>query len=350
MQIVDESPKGADPRNIPGAKSASFDAFVSTVYMPRAKIRKRSWAVDERIARQHISPVFGASDLSAIKPFEVEEWLGGLRNQNLAASTCNRILAVFKAICSTAEKAGYLSVGASPARGIASFKVYETRERFLSASEAETLMRRLAASGRKEARALRLLLLTGARKGEILRARWENISFERRILTVPLAKGGRPRHIVLSDAAIRTLKSIDRSDGSPWVFPGRDPSKPIADIYGYWNKVRKELGLEDVRVHDLRHTFASFVVISGYSLYAAQQLLGHADSRATARYAHLSHDALLDAVQEIGRLTTPGGMKRKKREIRMPPGQYALKPTLALVGKMKGARKKFPDFDARNVN
>ena len=115
--------------------------------------------------------------------------------------------------------------------------------------------------------ALRLLLLTGARKSEVLKARWEHVRPNQRLLTVPLSKSGKPRHISLFDEAIAVIRAIPWVPGCPWLFPGHAPDKPLSDIYQFWNKVRRGLGLTDVRIHDLRHTFASLLVNAGHSRY-----------------------------------------------------------------------------------
>ena len=279
--------------------SVIFDAFITSIYLPHVKLRKRSWSVDERIARQHLSPTFGARELADIQRHEVEDWLHGLSSGGLAPATCNRILAVFKTICSLAAMRGLLPAGQSPCAGVSSFKIHTQRERYLTQDEAQRLMRALEKSDRSEAFAIRLLLLTGARKSEILKARWENIRLDQRLLTVPLSKSGRPRHIPLSDAALEVLRAMPRSSGNPWLFPGHAPGKPLSDLYLFWNKLRRELGLTDVRIHDLRHTFASFLVNAGHSLYEAQKMLGHGDPRTTMRYAHLGQASLLAAAENV---------------------------------------------------
>ena len=202
-----------------------FDAFVSDIYLPHAKLRKRSWDVDERIARQHLSPTFGDRQLIDIQRHEVEDWLRGLSGKGLAPTTCNRILAVLKTICSLAETRGLLPAGQSPCKGVSSFKIHTQRERYLSREEAQRLMRALEKSDRLEAFAIRLLLLTGARKSEILKARWENVRLDQRLLTVPLSKSGRPRHILLSDAALDVVRAMPRTPGNPWLFPGHAEAK-----------------------------------------------------------------------------------------------------------------------------
>lgn len=277
----------------------TLDAFVSQIYLPHIKIRKRSWKIDERIARQHLSPTFGDRPLSEIERGEVEEWLNSLRESGLAPASCNRFLAVFKTICSFAETRGFIQSGASPCFGVSLFKVHTQKERYLLQDEAYRLMAALEKSDRMEALALRLLLLTGARKSEILKARWENVNLEQRILTVPISKSGKPRHIVLSEAAIQIIKEIPQNTGSPWLFPGHAKGKPLSDLYLFWKGLRRELGIADVRIHDLRHTFASFLVNSGHSLYEVQKMLGHADPRTTMRYAHLDQASLVAAAEKI---------------------------------------------------
>ena len=283
----------------------NLDTFVADIYLPYVKARKRSWHIDERIARKYLSPFFGDRPLSQISRCNVEDWMHYLLNSGLAPVTCNRILAVFKTICSFAENRSFLPAGQSPCRGVSSFRAHSQRERYLTQDEAQRLMCALEKSERIEASAVRLLLLTGARKNEILKARWENVNLEQRLLTVPVSKSGKPRHIVLSDAAVSVIKAIPRKAGIPWLFPGHASGKPLSDLYLFWNKLRQELGLTDVHIHDLRHTFASFLVNSGHSLYEVQKILGHCDPRTTMRYAHLGQASLLAAAKTVSDLFAP---------------------------------------------
>ena len=283
----------------PERDTFNLDGFVSSVYLPYIRLRKRSWRVDERIARQHLSPTFGARELADIQRHEVEDWLHGLSSGGLAPATCNRILAVFKTICSLAVMRGLLLTGQSPCAGVSPFKIHAQRERYLSRDEAQRLMRALEKSDRPEAFAIRLLLLTGARKSEVLKARWEHVRLDLRLLIVPLSKSGKPRHIPLSDEAITVIRSIPRQQGNPWLFPGHAPGKPLSDLYLFWNSLRRSLGLTSVRIHDLRHTFASFLVNAGHSLYEVQKLLGHSAPRTTMRYAHLEQASLVAVAETV---------------------------------------------------
>lgn len=295
-----------------GARAAirRLDAFVAAVYLPHVRLRKRSWRVDERIARQRLSPAFGARRLDGIRRDEVEDWLRDLAEEGLCPATCNRILAVFKSVCSLAMLHGVLPAGQSPCADVPPFRIHLQRERYLAPDEAQRLMRELERSARPEAAAIRLLLLTGARKSEILKARWENVRLDLRLLTVPLSKSGKPRHLPLSDAAVAVIRDLPRGPGCPWLFPGHAPGKPLSDVYLFWDGLRRGLGLADVRIHDLRHTFASFLVNAGHSLYEVQKLLGHSDPRTTMRYAHLGQASLLAAAQSVSCFLTPAKGKK----------------------------------------
>lgn len=276
-----------------------FGIFVAQTYLPHAKLRKRSWKVDERIIRQHIAPAFGDMLFSSVTSAGVENWLQHLEQQGLAPSSCNRIFDVFRSICSLATEYGQLQAGHSPCTGIRRFRGRGQRERYLSAAEAQRLMAELTASPRQEALVLRLLLLTGARKSEILKARWEHVHLEQRLLTIPLSKSGKTRHIMLSDGAVAVLRSLPRQRGCPWLFPGRGTEGPRLDVYPFWDRLRRRLGLADVRIHDLRHSFASVLVNAGHSLYEVQHLLGHSTPQTTMRYAHLGQETLLAATEAV---------------------------------------------------
>ena len=290
------------------SKSISFDVFVTAVYLPHARQYKKSWAVDERIARQHLSATFGRLRFAKISRKIVEGWLRNLSEQRLAPATCNRILHVFKSICALAVRHELIPKGRSPCAGIPPFKIRTLRERYLSEAQSRQLVDALDRARQREALAVKLLLLTGARKSEILRAQWKHVHLEQCLLTVPNSKSGKPRHIQLSDASIAVILSIPRRPGCPWLFPGRWPDKPLADIYRFWDGLRRRLGLDEIRIHDLRHTFASMLVNTGHSLYAVQKLLGHSDPRTTTRYAHLGQASLLAAAQTVSaRLVPPRG-------------------------------------------
>lgn len=284
--------------------------FFSDSYLPSARARKRSWKTDEGIFIRHILPHLGNRKITRVTFGDVAAWLEGRSAAGYAPATCNRMLAVLRAVFSLALQRGDIS-GRSPCAGVRPFRVPGGRERFLGRGEARRLFDELGRRPCQEAAAVRLLLLTGARKGEIIRARWRDVDLERRILTVPISKSGRPRHIHLSAAAVAVLRRLSSKGCSDWLFPSRKPDRPITDIFYFWSALRRRLNLDDVRIHDLRHTFASILVSSGQSLFVAQALLGHRSPAATMRYAHLNDRPLRNAVESVGRYLETGAARRE---------------------------------------
>ena len=147
--------------------------------------------------------------------------------------------------------------------------------------------------------AIRLLIFTGARLGEILSLQWRDVDFERACLRLPESKTG-AKVIHLNAPAMEVLNGLAREEGNPWVIAGRLPGKPLVNLRRPWHRIREAAGLEDVRLHDLRHSFASVGVTSGLSLPMIGALLGHAQPATTARYAHLAADPLKQAADLIG--------------------------------------------------
>ena len=191
----------------------------------------------------------------------------------------------------------------NPAGGIEPFPDNGARERYLSQEEAHRLMAELVSNPNQQAcNIIKLLLFTGARKTEIMHARWEFVDFGRRLLTVPLAKSGKARHIPLSDAALDVLRSLPRDHEIPWLFWNPNTGRPQDSIHHGWDTIRQRAGIPDVRLHDLRHSFASFLVNSGRSLCEVQKLLGHSNAKTTQRYAHLAPGALIEAANIVGDL------------------------------------------------
>jgi integrase len=142
-----------------------------------------------------------------------------------------------------------------------------------------------------------LLLLTGCRKRELLDAKWEEFQLDRQMWRIPMhrAKTSKTRHVPLPKAAMEILSQLPRWDGCPFVVPNPDTLLPYHSVFNAWNTARKAAGLPDVRMHDLRHSCASNLVNSGQTLYVVGSILGHAQTKTTQRYAHLSTDTLLAA-------------------------------------------------------
>jgi integrase len=140
----------------------------------------------------------------------------------------------------------------------------------------------------------------------VLDAKWQDFDFLRRIWRIPTTKTGKARHVPLSDGVISLLSAMPRNQKCEWTFANPDTGKPYVSIFWAWDSARTKADLSDVRLHDLRHSHASFLVNAGRTLYEVQHILGHTQVKTTQRYAHLSHDTLLDATNSVN--TALGGM------------------------------------------
>jgi len=150
---------------------------------------------------------------------------------------------------------------------------------------------------------LQLFLLTGLRKGELLHARWADIDFGRATLRLPDTKNGEPRHVPLSTHALRILRNLPRMVGNPHVFPSkRATGKHLNDLYKPWNRIREEAGCPDLRIHDLRHSVATWMADAGHAAQFIQKALGHQSLQTTMRYIHAANDAPRAALDQLGQL------------------------------------------------
>jgi integrase len=170
------------------------------------------------------------------------------------------------------------------------------------------------------ASAIRLMLLTGARRGEVLQARWDEIDLERGVWTKPShkTKERKTEHVPLSPAALALLRALQPSALSEHVFPGRRSGQPLVEVKKAWAAIRQAAGLGEARLHDLRHTFASHLVSRGISLHVVGRLLGHSQPRTTMRYAHIADQALRDATTQFGELVESVGKGRSAEVIPLP--------------------------------
>lgn len=290
-----EDPAGERER----AKTIPTFAVFADRYMEHAKQHKRSWKDDLSRLKTWILPVLGKKPLDTVTIRDVTRLHGKVR-EHLSAGSSNRVLALVKHMYALAVQWG--EVDANPAKGIRMFKEAQ-RTRFLSADEVRRLLQAVDLEpNRSVANAIKFLLLTGARKSEALGARWSDIDLDRRVWTIPQerSKSRKVRHVPLSDAALRLLASLPVVADNPYLFPGKLVGQPVNNPYKNWHAICLRAGLADVRLHDVRHTFASFLAASGRSLYEIQTVLGHASPQMTMRYAHLTQGNLLTVVNTVG--------------------------------------------------
>ena len=213
----------------------------------------------------------------------------------------NRLLAVVASMYSFGARHGLVPEGYNPAAQIERFREAR-RERFLSTEELARLgeaFRKFESDGRfgTAIAALRLLLFTGARLREILHLHWEHVDLERGLLLLPDSKTGR-KAITLNAPALAVLHSLDRT--GPFVIAGANPEVPRVDLKKPWTAVTEAASLSGLRIHDLRHSFASIGAGAGLGLPIVGKLLGHTQASTTQRYAHLDADPTRRAADAIG--------------------------------------------------
>ena len=215
----------------------------------------------------------------------------------------NRTLGVLSKMFNLAELWDLRPDGSNPCRHVKRFRE-EKRERFLSDVEYQRLgavLKEIEVDGSETASAIaavRLLMLTGCRLSEIQKLLWEHVDLGAGELRLPDTKTG-AKVVYLGDPAIAVLERIDRRDGNPWVIAGRKPESHLTDLQHPWRRIRARADLDDVRIHGLRHSFASGGLLVGEGLPMIGKLLGHTQVQTTARYAHLANDPVKSAANRI---------------------------------------------------
>lgn len=273
----------------------TFAAFMQDRYLPHQKGRIKSYRDQESFFRLRLKSWLGNLRLDEVRPTHIADMQDRLKREGLSDATVNRYVAMVKHVFSLALH-WEVYEGRNTATK-ADMKREQHRERFLGEPELRRLFQALGDEpNRVYATLIAFLVTTGARRGEAMNARWEHIDFERQFWTIPISKSGKKRFIPLGDSALQLLAGLPGPASSPWVFPGRDPTKPVGCIKKTWVRVKEAAGIAgDLRIHDLRHTFASLLAGNGRSLQVIGRLLGHSSTAMTLRYAHLCDDHLREA-------------------------------------------------------
>ena len=254
-----------------------------------------------RSVKFFIDPRIGRRKVRDIKRSDIAELHHELRETPYQA---NRTLGVLSKMFSQAEVWGLRRDGSNPCLHVKRYKE-EKRERFLNAEEFSRLgqvldeILRDGSETRSAVVAFRLLMLTGCRLSEIQKLRWEHVDLEAGELHLPDTKTG-GRAVPLAPSAVRLLETLPRDEDNPWVIAGKKPDSHLTDLQHPWRRIRARADLEDVRIHDLRHSFASRALALGEGLPMIGKLLGHTQVQTTARYAHLARDTVKASAARIG--------------------------------------------------
>ena len=257
--------------------------------------KKRSGKSDTRMLERFVRPAWGKATAASVSRTQVAMLHAQVSKET--PGQANRLLAVLKTMWRKAAMWGYVPEShANPAVGVQMNKEYP-RERFVKPSE----LPRLVAAIEKESdirirAALWLFLLTGARKSELLQARWDCVDLDRGELRIPRPKQGKPHIYPLSSRALEVLASLPRFDDNPFVIPGDKPGQHLVNISKAWDRVRGRANLQDITLHDLRRSVGSWLAISGHSLLEIGKVLGHSSPRTTQIYARLTDDVARSAL------------------------------------------------------
>lgn len=268
-----------------------------------AEVKKKpsSCATDRHIWRAHVLPRLRNLRVSEVTRNDLAQLHFAMRATPYQA---NRTLAVLSKAFALADRWGWCTPGINPARGIDRFREHR-RDRLLRSEELERLGQALCAAESADTTsawavaAIRLLLLTGCRKSEILGLRWFEVDLERRVLRLSDSKTGQ-RLVPLSEPAARILRDLPRVEDNPYVVVGLSPGKSLNGLHRIWARIRRDAQLGDLRLHDLRHHFASLGAAAGLSLPTLGAILGHRTPATTARYIHWQNESLLAAVNLVG--------------------------------------------------
>lgn len=306
IQFKDELSNGASLKSPTTPKMGEITLDQLWVeYYDFAKSTKRSAKRDEQLYRLRIKKRFGHLKLTEITVRQIQTLMMDIRKEGLSAASADHHGQMMRRLGTMAVKWGYLDVNF--ARGIELYHEFNEVNNIPTDEELQKLLNVLQADTNREISLLvQFLLMTGARRSEAINMKFTDVSIEQRMWTVPYqsSKSKRTRHIPLNDSALEILAQIERKPGIDYVFANPNTGKPFVSVFKPWNRIRTNAGLPKLRMHDLRHAYASMCVNNGCTIYEVSQLLGHADTRVTQRYAHLSKSTMLNAASSVSRKLT----------------------------------------------
>ena len=293
--------KGGDPleERRGNSRQTTFGELCTTYLERHAKRRKRSWAEDEARIKRHLPMSWQMRPLASITRAEIV----ALHNKvgKTRPYEANRVLALLHTIFERALAWEMLDEGqGNPAGRVERFPEV-SRKRYASEREIERLARAIDHEPSLFVRSLIwLYLLTGARKNELMQARWDQVDWEREILNLPSTKSGEPQIIPLSKASMGILQAIPCLEDNPHIFPGARKGQHLVNISKNWKRIRAAAEVPDLRIHDLRRTVGSWMTQQGVDLNAIKSALRHQEISTTLVYARLGEDPGRSALERHG--------------------------------------------------
>ena len=301
--MIDRIKRGKEPVEKPVEPEPTVAELAERYWRVHVEVNCKSRTAElyRGIIHNHILPALGSQRIGAVTGGDAWELNYRLRD---TPGMANSVIMVLSKMFSLAEHWDLLPPGSNPCRAVRRYKVRQ-HERYLSLREYRRAGRALRESEARGAAwppavaAIRLLMLTGCRRDEILTLRWRDVDRTARELRLREGKTG-PRMVPLTPPAETVLARVPRASRNPWVIVGQRPGTRLTHLRYYWRRIRERAGLKDVRIHDLRHSYASHALALGESLSMIGRLLGHAQIASTARYAHLMRDSEKQAAARVG--------------------------------------------------
>jgi len=296
-----------------GHAGVKLDTFLLEQYLPYVQSYKRSWKSDLSMINTHIAPLLGHLVMCKVSTFDISNFIQQLKQKALAPGTINRALVLLRYAYKLGQRWQEPGVNLDTWLSIKQLKVDNRIERYLTPEQSTSLLHAVKESLNTQLLFIvAFLIYTGARKREVLEIKWSDINFEQSSWKISKNKSNKVRHVPLSEGALETLSAVrenwlKRHGGSGlepqhFIFANPNTGKPFSSFFYSWDTARTKAGMPELRVHDLRHSFASFLVNAGRSIYEVQELLGHADIKTTSRYAHLSRESLKAAVSAVPKM------------------------------------------------
>jgi len=296
---------GSDQSSNAVLMGETLESFFLEKYIPYVKSYKRSWKTDFSMIRNHLVPQIGRKSMRYLSPPDIAIFVDHMKQKGYAIGTINRALVLLRYGFELAIRWKEPGVEVNPVKEIKNIKDDNKLERYLCDKQAKVLMQAVAQSSNAMLQHIVLFLIyTGARKNEVLQACWQDVDWQKSSWRIPKTKSGKVRHVPLSRGALELLNKLQNQTkldhmGKRAIFANPETGKPFISFFYSWNSARVRAGMPEFRIHDLRHSFASYLVNAGRSLYEVQELLGHADIKTTSRYAHLSRERLAQAVEHV---------------------------------------------------